>query len=673
VISSGMQIRRPLVGMALAVATGLYLQNALTLSPLLLLSIAAGILAWACLRLTRHRSGALIYVCCGVLAAAHLAASQSPSLVKSALFTADNLPQGCEIAGTVMDEPVQHTGAKTPYIVFRFKTEAVCSEDGWHSDTTVLRIYMYQAKTPVAYGERWRLHGRYTGYEAPRNGAAGTFRVGSDNTAVRLGSARPSLPGRCYQIRRQAAGLLQHGLEKFPEHVQLLKALLLGYRQAMPLSLYRTFACTGTLHIFAISGLHVGVMAAILIAILKMTGLSRPRWGLVLIPALFLYVFSTGMKPSALRAFTMASIYFAAPLAGRRPDPVSSIALAAILLLAVNPLQITNPGFVLSFTVVSGIVLVHGFASRQLHGFRRPGWTVPLASLAGRHPLMGLLRCAGLLAVTSLAAWLFSAPLTARYFNTFSLVALAGNMVIIPLTFLIVLTGCLTLLSGAVFLPAAVVFNHANHLFITGLLFTVRHAAGWPGAYRFIRSPSAVVLLLWYSGWVLFFAGSRRMRTLALSAVLASGLLWGVQTLSPPSGTIVFGSSSEDAICLRLPGPRYVLAERGSSFSAARTRADLQRAGINRLHALVITDRRADAAAVRMLTEMFEVDRLWLSQADFRDDLAAEAVARGIPVYMSDQPNWPVEAGRLEIRLRENVTEHPQAIRWQSPVDPPAS
>jgi len=670
---SAMHIRRPLVGMALAAATGLYIQKAIPLSPLLLLSIAAGMMALACWRLTRHHSSVLIYACCGVLAAAHLSVSQSSAFVRSTLFATENLPQGCEITGTVMDDPVQQTDSKNAYIVFRFKTEAACSTDEWYSDTTVLRLYMYQPEAPVAYGERWHLHGRYTGYENPRGGAEGAFRVGAGDTAVRLNPATLSLAGRCYQLRRRAADLLQQDLEKFPEHLKLLKALLLGYRQSLPPALYRTFAHTGTLHIFAISGLHVGVMAAILIAILKMTGLARPHWGLLLIPALFLYVFSTGMKASALRAFTMAAIYFAAPLAGRRPDPASSIALAAILLLAVNPLQITDPGFVLSFTVVSGIVLVHGFASRQLHGFRRPGWTLSLTSLAGRHPLMGLLRCIGLLAVTSLAAWLFSVPLTARFFNTFSFVALAGNLLIIPLTFLIVLTGCLALLSGGVFLPAAAVFNHANSLFISGLLFTVRHAASWPGAYRFIRSPSTAVLMLWYFGWMLFFSGSRRMRMPALSAVLASGLLWGAQTRFVHSEVVVFGGSSEDAICLQLPGPRYVLAERGTPFSAAHTRARLQRAGINRLHALVITDKRANATAVQMLTETFEVDHLWLPQTGFRDDLATDAVARGIPVYMSDCPDWPIAAGRLEFRLREDVTGHPPAIQWQSPAHPPAS
>lgn len=674
---SAMPIRRPLVGMALFAAAGFYLQRIFAFPPLLLTGLGGLLLAWACLSAARGRGTLLLYACCSLLAAARLAVATMPVPDGNILHAAAALPHGCRISGTVTEEPVRLTETDHPCLSFRMETDAVHLPDGWHRARTALRVYADPPDLPVAPGERWVFRGMYSAYESVRGGLRGSFRCGGGEPAERLSPARPSLAAACSAFRQRAAARLQSGLEERPEHHQLLNALLLGYRQGLPAELSRTFAFTGMLHIFAISGLHVGIMASLLIALLKFTGLSRPRWGLILIPALFLYVFTTGMKPSAMRAFTMAAVYFAAPLAGRRPDAASAIALAALLLTAVEPFQIFEPGFLLSFTVVSGIVLVSGFAARSFQTMRQSDWTTPLKTLTGRHPADGVLRGAATLAVTSLAAWLFSVPLTARFFNNLPIVAVAGNIAVIPLTFLIVLTACLTLLSSVCLSPAAAIFGSANRLFIDGLLLAVRFLSDLPGAYRFVCAPSVAVMFLWYAGWALFFTGPKRLRPLMLLTVSAGVLLWGIQAESRSTGTVVFGGgSSGEAVCIRLPERRYLLVEPGTAFSARRTGTALQRAGINRVHALVITDPRADPAAVRMLTRMVAVDGLWLPQTGCRDDLAAEAEARGIPVHRRDRPEWPVNGGQIQIRLRDPVSggaEHPPATPPRFPAHPPAS
>ena len=601
------QVRRPLMGVALSVAAGLCIQRCTGGCPLLLLSAAAFLLAFAGWAVLSRRATPLIYITCGLLAAAHSAIEGMPTRFRAALPVAEVAFRAQELTGTVEDEPSVSSADGTVSFLFRV-TNVHCGGEQLPSDA-VIRVYLKNTPPPVLFGERWRLKGRYAGYEKPRGGADGFLSV-SGADACKIKETGDTLSGRCYKVRRRAAALLRLGVEKFPEQTQLLHAMLLGYRQAIPPDLYQMFTRTGTLHIFAISGQHVVILAAIFIAGLKIFGVSRPRWGLLLLPALFLYIFTTGLQPSALRALAMAAVFFVAPLAGRRPDATSSIALAAVLLLAAYPANIGDPGFLLSFVVVCGLIMVSGWIVRQMNGFRLAGWEAPLKQLSGSHPAAALLRSTGLLMLTSLAAWLFSAPITAYFFNTLSPAALIGNLAVIPLTFMVMLAGCLALLGGALFFPAAVLFNQANLLFISLLIWIVRQLSALPGACRAVRAPSALVTGLWYAGLVLFFTGPARWRKGALLLVLLSALLWSTEHFESCRDIKIL-QEGDSALALRLPENRWVLVTDGNPFRTVRTIRLLQKEGINQLHALVVSDAQADTAAIQQLQEIFHPQQIW--------------------------------------------------------------
>ncbi len=639
------QVRRPLVGMACSLVAGLYIQHLSGGTPLLFLGLSAGALAWAGWTIERRQSLAGVYTACALLAAAAMAVEKTNVPARATLPLAEVLFQEQEVVGKIDGFPVVSDENAT--VSFRFKTEAVRFGGKWICSDAILRVYIKNPSVTAAYGEHWRIRGRYRSYEGFRAGVSGSLRA---NDAVRLQTAGPSFRSVCYTTRQRASVVFHIGIEDFPEQIKLLHALLLGYRQALSSSLYQMFATTGTLHIFAISGLHVGVVAAILIAVLKMVGVPRPAWGLLLIPALFFYVVSTGMKPSAFRAFTMAAVYFAAPLLGRRPDTASSIALAAIILLFINPLQVTDPGFLLSFTVVSGIVMTHRYAQRCFSGFARPAWAIPLARKGGPRPFRALVRAVGLLVLTSVAAWIFSAPLTARFFNTLSPVALAGNLVIIPLTFTIVLTGGLTLLAAPVSFFATGVLNHANRVFVSLLISTIRTIGGFPGSYIFVRSPSVVVLVFWYTGLILFFTGTARLRRLAVLLTLGAVLLWVRGSFVPFYGVKILKEGTAATI-IRSSSVRWILATDANPYSTGRTVRRLQREGINRLDALVVSDRRADAEAVERLCAAFSPGTVWLTP-ELRGSRVAEKLEEtGISPVFSNKPEWRVDGGVLSMLL----------------------
>ena len=305
------------------------------------------------------------------------------------------------------------------------------------------------------------------------------------------------------RLREGAARSLSNGIENHMGQLAVYKALLLGYRKAIPPEIHQQFKRTGTLHIFAISGLHVGIAGLLITVVLKTLGLPRDRWGLLLLPLLLGYVVATGMKSSALRALAMAAVYFLSPIFRRKPDVPVSIAFSAMLLLFFNPLEILSAGFIFSFTVVSFIVMLFATVPKEFI-FRGAGWVRTVRAYVTS------------LGVTSIAASIASIPLTALFFGSFATVSLVGNLVVVPLTFCIVLSGWLSILVPA----TSGIFNYAALVFINGLLGTVGYLSSPPGAFLHVQPPPLTALLFWYSGWIHLFTHARTTRQRTASFVL---------------------------------------------------------------------------------------------------------------------------------------------------------
>lgn len=640
------QVRRPLVGLVLAVGAGLYGQQTFGIAPLFFLSLSAFVLAAMAWKASRCPTG-LIYLTCFFLAASYGAIEQVQTPQQSLLPIAGLGGAPSEIAGIVVSDPAgsMEEGSTS----FLFHVDSVLWGDEWCTADSDLRVFTRKRTGPIGYGDRWWFRGQHRSYDGLSGGRSGSFSVNGD--ARRLRAAPASFKRLCYAARRRAIGAFELGMKDFPEYTQLIQALLLGYRNVLPAELYRTFSLTGTLHIFAISGLHVGVMASILIAALKLVGISKPRWGLFLIPLLFFYVVATGMKASAFRAFLMAAIYFIAPLFHRKPDSVSAIALSAILLLGVNPLQLGDPGFLLSFTVVSGIVMAHAFLVRQLHGYNRPVWMAPLAQQNGPNMRALMVRHVGLLMWTSLAAWVFSAPLTASFFNTISPAGLLGNLVIIPLTFMIVLTGCCTVGVALFSNSAVLIFNHANRVFSQGLILFIQQLKELPLAYAFIPSPSAAVMFIWYAGVVALLVGSRRARMPGILLMALSICLWGGGLAGLPNG-IRGWRERASSVAFRLPEGQWILAIDGSPYNVSRTMRRLREDGINQLHALVLSGSKVDVDRVGELGRTFQAEQIWMHSSLRDTEVSGELQCGDAELRFAARAQWPVGAGIVAIETR---------------------
>ncbi|MFM8766057.1 MAG: ComEC/Rec2 family competence protein, partial [Spartobacteria bacterium] len=293
-----------------------------------------------------------------------------------------------------------------------------------------------------------------------------------------------SLPRIAASCRKWMESTLREGISSDPLVCNLLAGIVLGVTSDIPDALQDEFRQTGTFHLFSVSGLHVGMIALILWQAFRMAGVGRGIATCVIIPALFFYALLTGWKPSSVRAATMTAIFLIGMASGQQSIALNSLCAAAFVILLQSTNELFNPGFQLSFTVVAAILLVAGPLQERIRGRLEPDPFIPVSLWTKwqkkRHEAAG--HTAGLLAV-SLAAWIGSLPRTVFYFHMVSLSALAANLLVVPLSFLIMATAVLSLASGLASAALAGIFNNANLAFTKILLLIIQAAASLPGSF----------------------------------------------------------------------------------------------------------------------------------------------------------------------------------------------
>jgi ComEC/Rec2-related protein len=548
------------------------------------------------------------------------------------------------VRGTVRSDPafvLEEPGRGSWRFVFR--VEAVNRTGAFQParGSCSCRMIAREDGEPVRYGDRWEFAGVVRQHAAPFPGGAVPPAVrmtvfGGEGELVARNQGN-RLIARCLQGRRTCAAILDQGLEHYPMQAGILKALLLGLRSGLPDDLRETFAVTGTLHIFAISGLHVGVMALLLTALIKALGLPRHGWALLLVPLLILYTISTGMRPSAVRACVMAVTYFSASLAWRRPDIPSALALAALMIVAYEPTQLFAVGFLLSFIVVTGILVLYPLLRPPVKAALGPDpWLAGPESKPVQWARAGLQYFGGLF-VLSIACWAASFPLTARFFNVFSPIALIGNLVVVPSAFLVVLTGCLSLMTGVFSDFPAEVFNHANRWFISLLVWVIQGLEDVPYGHQFVRAPPGWWLAAWY---VLLcsvrFVRPRRRPVLAGAlAVLLAG--WMAADHHRPAFSVA-ALDNGGSVILHVAGRQGdLVVDPGSSFRAYDVGKTLREKGVDRLQTLFITrpDRQRSGALAHLLGRM-DVGEIRLAETGddpaLLESLLAIAAEHGVSI-----------------------------------------
>ena len=395
----------------------------------------------------------------------------------------------------------------------------------------------------------------------------------------------------------------------------VLRALLLADRSHIPAAVQDDFAATGTAHLLAISGLHVGMVAAWAFFLTWWLLTRRELW-IVSLPvrrlalasgviAACTYATLAGWPLPAQRAAMMLAAAAIAWLLRRRSEPLNTLLAALLLILLIDPAAIASLSLWLSFAATAGILL----------------------ALAGSQAEPGLRAwMTAMLAVTMVAS-LATLPIIAGVFGRLPLYSVPANLVTVPLYTALILPlalvgEVLSLIGGGAWATAC--FRLAGSMIDIGdRLLAGMHA--WPLGNLWVPDPPAATAVLYAAGLgaalLLAYRGRKRTGAVVLAATLP---VWGVWVAMerPPSHAqwIVWdvgqGAASSllmpdgKVLSVDVPGPAASLFNGGTKLAAG-----LRVMGLVHVDVLVLSHAQADhmGGAGRLLAQERRIGELWLA------------------------------------------------------------
>lgn len=270
----------------------------------------------------------------------------------------------------------------------------------------------------------------------------------------------------------------------------ILAAILLGKRGSIPPGLRDLFAKTGTLHILAISGLHVGIIYFALRVILKILRVKKNFSVILSVLFLICYAIFAGARPSILRAATMFSILAFGEVFKRKIGIFNLIGLSCLIILMINPNQVFDLGFILSYVAVLSIIII----SPAFYRLFSAGDMLRPTRAIGKKIKYYVLRSISV----SMAAWVGLLPLLAYYFGLISPVIVIANLVVIPLLFMIMGSSLLFVSLGLASKFLALRLSQSTWFFLFVLVKSVKALKDIPFSYFKIRPPDLFIIIVYY-------------------------------------------------------------------------------------------------------------------------------------------------------------------------------
>ncbi|MGI6084902.1 MAG: DNA internalization-related competence protein ComEC/Rec2 [Acetivibrionales bacterium] len=333
---------------------------------------------------------------------------------------------------------------------------------------------MGEIKTPLG---RRNFGGFNTRKFLASQGISGTISIPAKSLAIMEENRASWLKNTGYKLRHNIINVLDYCISDKKSSV--LAGMLIGYTAKMPEEMEEDFRRAGLSHVMAVSGANIAFLLAPLLWLLKKAGFN-PRWSsAIAFPCMMLYVFATGMEASVIRAAIMAGVVLTGMLLWRKSDIYCSLAVSAIIVLLNNTFMLYDLGFILSFLATLSLVV-----------FYKPIF----CRMPVRIPKIIRDTLAG-----TIAAQLGVIPVIAYYFNTFSIVSVLSNLLIVPLTGVITVLGAILVVTGNIFLPTGRLLGIIVSLVADIMLFVTEIMAAIPWAEINMATPDIILVLIYYS------------------------------------------------------------------------------------------------------------------------------------------------------------------------------
>ncbi len=261
---------------------------------------------------------------------------------------------------------------------------------------------------------------------------------------------------------------------------EILSALTLGYKRELDPEIKQVFSAAGAMHVLAVSGLHVGIIYGILVFFLGF--LNRKKAGKIIftitsISILWAFAFITGLSPSVLRASVMFSFVILAKCINRQTNIYNTLAASAFILLLINPNNLFEVGFQLSYSAVLGIV----FLQPKIAG---------LFTVSNK-----ILRYFWILITVSIAAQITTFPFIVFYFNQFPSYFWISNLFVIPAAIILIPLAVAILVFSGVPVISVFISQIANFI-LSSLYFLLKWIENLPFSVLNVSIQKTVFLLL---------------------------------------------------------------------------------------------------------------------------------------------------------------------------------
>ena len=405
------------------------------------------------------------------------------------------------VIGRIVKPPINSSLRKRSDLILQVEKVKQEERGEWREDVKgLVKVNVYNPPVDYHYGEKLLLYGRlhfphrFGRFDYKRylwaKGIYSLLSVQGKNVRV----LEKEKTGLCllYQFREKWTEAIEKYLSLGQKRIsgkdlskmeegrkELLKALLIGERANLPSSLRKVFINTGTMHILSISGLHIGIVAGILLFLFKF--LRLPYKITYFITPIFIgvYVLISGARVPAIRAAILAAIILWGRILNYPTSFYNSLSFASFVILLNSPLSLFEPGFQFSFLCVFFILYLSPKIKRSLQrllscpdmlrgAFLRKPFSFFISSLA-----------------VSLSAWLGVLPLVSYYFQRIVPITVIANLIVVPLLFLIVASGFL-LLFFSFFSFFALLFALIEIILLTALIKTLTFLSSLPFAHFYL-------------------------------------------------------------------------------------------------------------------------------------------------------------------------------------------
>jgi competence protein ComEC len=509
----------------------------------------------------------------------------------------------------------------------------------WRTATGKCRLRVAGQLDGIATGDRLRVFakfsrprpalnpGQYNWAEAQRGaGRYCELFSGAPECVSVVQPAAFSSVGRWWdKIASQCQSQLAHYVG--PEQSDLALAIMLGEQELLDQDTKESFFKTGTIHLLVVSGLHVGMLAAVVWLVVR-SGTPSKFWAIAATTALVIaYATIVGGRPPVVRAAILIVLALIALLSMRRTSMKNLLAAAAIGVLAYNPSELFRSGTQLSFLCVAALA---GYGST----LGKPKPLDPLTRMVRdcESWFRKVLRWAGSrfgqLAAASLIVWLVAAPLVAHHFHITTPVSILITPILWPLVAITLFSGLMICTLGWILPPVATLLGAISAISLSATRAVVVWAEQIEIGGVYLPGPEVWWLVVFYAALALFALSSLNRIgwkvKVSLAAVwIAVGLAAGEMGRQADQLRCTFLSVGHGTcVVLELPGRQTILYDAGSLGSpagAADTIASyLWSRGITRIDAAVLSHADVDHYnAVPDLMQRFDLGVVYVSPLMF--------------------------------------------------------